>query len=58
MLLGKEKVFKVEARAILEGFHIAWAKGIRQLEVESDNALLIETIVEGGAADSHLRELW
>ncbi|MBA0702253.1 hypothetical protein Goari_020334 [Gossypium aridum] len=35
----------------------AWEKGIRQLEVESDNALLIETIVEGGVADSQIMEL-
>ncbi|MBA0671947.1 hypothetical protein Goklo_024974 [Gossypium klotzschianum] len=57
MLLGKDTIFKIEARTILESFHLAWQKGIRQLEIESDNALLIETIVEGGAADSQMMEL-
>lgn len=57
MLLGIEEVFKVEARAILEGLHIAWAKGVRKLEVDSDNALLMETITKGEVIDSHLREL-
>ncbi|MBA0547710.1 hypothetical protein Golob_018856 [Gossypium lobatum] len=46
---GKEAIFKIEARAILEG--------LRQLEVESDNDLLIETIVKGGATDSQIMEL-
>ncbi|MBA0756734.1 hypothetical protein Gogos_021802, partial [Gossypium gossypioides] len=44
-LLGKEAIFKIETRAILEGLCLAWKKGIHQLEVESDNVLLIETIV-------------
>ncbi|MBA0705725.1 hypothetical protein Golax_017898 [Gossypium laxum] len=57
MLLGKDTIFKIEARAILESFCLAWEKGIRQLEIESDNALLIETIVEGGAADCQMMEL-
>ncbi|MBA0604061.1 hypothetical protein Godav_016751, partial [Gossypium davidsonii] len=48
-LLGKEVIFKIEARAILEGLH--------QLEVESDNDLLIETIVKGGATDSQIMKL-
>ncbi|MBA0785887.1 hypothetical protein Gotri_026007, partial [Gossypium trilobum] len=53
----KDTIFKIEARTISESFHLAWEKGIRQLEIESDNALLIETIVEGGAADSQMMEL-
>ncbi|MBA0729462.1 hypothetical protein Golax_023413, partial [Gossypium laxum] len=36
-LLGKEAIFKIETRAILEGLRLAWKKGIHQLEVESDN---------------------
>ncbi|MBA0823155.1 hypothetical protein Goarm_019905, partial [Gossypium armourianum] len=57
MLLGKDTIFKIEVRAILESFCLAWEKGILQLEIESDNALLIETIVEGGAVDSQMMEL-
>ncbi|MBA0822479.1 hypothetical protein Goarm_019280, partial [Gossypium armourianum] len=56
-LLGKEAIFKIETRAILEGLRLAWKKGIHQLEVESDNVLLIETIVEGVAEDNQLMEL-
>ncbi|KAK5820364.1 hypothetical protein PVK06_025411 [Gossypium arboreum] len=52
-----EAIFKIETRAILEGFRLAWKKGIRQLEVESDNTLLIETIVEGVVEDGQLMEL-
>lgn len=50
MLLGKETIFKFEARAMLEGFRLAWEKGFRLQDVEYDNALLVETILVGGAA--------
>ncbi|XP_017632474.1 uncharacterized protein LOC108474958 [Gossypium arboreum] len=57
MLLSKDVIFKIEARAIIEGLHLAWKKEIWQLEIECDNALLLETIVAGGAADSKMLEL-
>ncbi|MBA0847280.1 hypothetical protein Goshw_015552, partial [Gossypium schwendimanii] len=42
----------VEARAMLEGLHLAWNKGFRKLELECDNALLVEIILAGGTTDS------
>ncbi|MBA0811098.1 hypothetical protein Gohar_003029 [Gossypium harknessii] len=50
MKLGDDTVFKVEARAILEGLNLAWDKGFRKLELECDNALLEETILAGEAS--------
>ncbi|KAK5794613.1 hypothetical protein PVK06_035852 [Gossypium arboreum] len=35
---------KIEARAILEGLKLAWNKRFKRVELESDNAMLIETI--------------
>ncbi|MBA0613425.1 hypothetical protein Godav_013864 [Gossypium davidsonii] len=57
MRLGGDIIFKVEARAIFKGLILARDKGFRQLELECDNALLVETILVGGAADSNLIEL-
>ncbi|KAK5812712.1 hypothetical protein PVK06_028150 [Gossypium arboreum] len=37
-----ESVFHTEARVLLEGLRLAWENGFRRVEVESDNALLIE----------------
>ncbi|KAK5794016.1 hypothetical protein PVK06_035207 [Gossypium arboreum] len=45
MLLRKIIIFKIEARAILKGLRLAWEKKIRLLEIECDNALLVEMIV-------------
>ncbi|MBA0678932.1 hypothetical protein Goari_020249, partial [Gossypium aridum] len=45
------------ARAILESLCIAWEKGYRQLEIECDNALLVESVLMGGAASSKLVKL-
>ncbi|MBA0576216.1 hypothetical protein Golob_027649 [Gossypium lobatum] len=55
--LGKEMVFHVEARVILEGLLIAWEKGYRQLEIECNDALLVESVLIGRAASSNLVEL-
>ncbi|MBA0744342.1 hypothetical protein Gogos_006970, partial [Gossypium gossypioides] len=48
--VSKETVFCIEARAILEGLRIAWEKGYRHLEIEHDNALLVESVLSGSAA--------
>ncbi|MBA0551353.1 hypothetical protein Golob_022241 [Gossypium lobatum] len=34
----------VEAKAMLEGLKLAWERGFRQVEVETDNALLLEIL--------------
>ncbi|KAH1115691.1 hypothetical protein J1N35_009069 [Gossypium stocksii] len=53
----KRTVFHIEARVILEGLRIAWEKGYRQLEIECDNALLVESVLTRNAANSNLVEL-
>ncbi|MBA0687275.1 hypothetical protein Goari_014824, partial [Gossypium aridum] len=40
-------VSTVEARAMLEGLKIAWVCVFRQVEVESDNALLVDILRNG-----------
>lgn len=53
----KKMVFCVEARAILEGLRIAWEKGYKQLEIECNNALLVEFLLAGSSTSSNLTEL-
>ncbi|KAK5786226.1 hypothetical protein PVK06_040858 [Gossypium arboreum] len=55
--VSNEMIFGIEARAILEGLHIAWEKGYRQLEIKCDNALLVESVLTGSAANCNLVEL-
>ncbi|MBA0596587.1 hypothetical protein Gorai_013402, partial [Gossypium raimondii] len=57
MSFDKKLAFKVEIRAMLEGLFITWEKGLRKVEVECDNTLLIELILSGGGANSSLVEL-
>ncbi|MBA0814285.1 hypothetical protein Gohar_020125 [Gossypium harknessii] len=57
MSLGKESIFKVETRAMVEGLFIAWEKGFKRIEVECDNALVIELLLAGGGANSSLVEV-
>ncbi|KAG8474006.1 hypothetical protein CXB51_034077 [Gossypium anomalum] len=57
MKVGKDAIFRIEAQAFLEGLHIAWEKGYIQLEVECNNALLVESLLAGSATDSNLAEL-
>ncbi|MBA0865453.1 hypothetical protein Goshw_012342 [Gossypium schwendimanii] len=45
MAVGKEMPFKIEARSILEGHHLAWEKRLKQVELECDNALLASIFV-------------
>ncbi|KAH1130708.1 hypothetical protein J1N35_002086 [Gossypium stocksii] len=57
MGVGKDNIFKVEARVALEGLHVAWGKRLRQVEVECDNALLVESLLAGGSINSRMVEL-
>ncbi|MBA0654229.1 hypothetical protein Goklo_021286, partial [Gossypium klotzschianum] len=47
MVIGLIDIFQVEARAMLEGLKIAWVRSFRQVEVESDNALLVDILRNG-----------
>ncbi|MBA0589263.1 hypothetical protein Gorai_018019 [Gossypium raimondii] len=57
--LGFTTVFQAEASALLEGLRLAlaWDKGYRKMEVERDNALLIQFICSGYASRNRLSEL-
>ncbi|MBA0675994.1 hypothetical protein Goari_017504, partial [Gossypium aridum] len=53
----KESIFKIEVITILEGLKLAWELGFRQLEVESDHALVVEMLLSRGVANSNMSEL-
>lgn len=42
---------------MLEGLHSAWDKGHRQVELESDNALLVELMLVDNSTASHIAKL-
>lgn len=50
--VGVASVLQVEVSAVYEWLTLAWDKGFRQVEAESDTALLIESIRNGCAADN------
>ncbi|KAH1080200.1 hypothetical protein J1N35_019961 [Gossypium stocksii] len=58
MSFGNESVFKVKTRAMLEILFLAWVKGFWKVEVECDNALLVDLFLCGGQASSGLVELY
>ncbi|MBA0818742.1 hypothetical protein Gohar_019516, partial [Gossypium harknessii] len=49
--------FKIEVKFVLEDLRLAWERGFRQVELECDNALLVETLLVGGATNSRMVEL-
>ncbi|KAK5812352.1 uncharacterized protein LOC108458715 [Gossypium arboreum] len=57
MSLGKDEVFRIEARFMLEGLQVAWDKSDRQFELESDNVLLVELIIVNNSIDNLIIEL-
>lgn len=57
MTVAKNTIFHVEARAMLEGLHIAWDRGQRQLKIECANALLVECFLVGCTVNSTLAKL-
>ncbi|MBA0816957.1 hypothetical protein Gohar_001563, partial [Gossypium harknessii] len=50
-------IFHVEARTMLEGLKIAWARDFHQVEVESDNALLVDILRNGLAGTNNVAEV-
>lgn len=57
MRFGNESIFKVEARDMLERLFLARNKGYKRVEVESDNALLVELLHSRGGVSSNLGEV-
>ncbi|KAB2049915.1 hypothetical protein ES319_A13G209400v1 [Gossypium barbadense] len=47
----------VEVRVMLEGLKIAWARGFHQVEMESDNALLVDILRNGLAGTNSVVEV-
>lgn len=54
MKIGMANIFQVEALAILEGLKLVWQNGFKQVEVNGDNALLMDIIRNGFAAISNI----
>lgn len=57
MTIGLLNILQVEARAVLEGMKLAWDRGFKKIEVEYDNALLIELIQNGWTSMSNVDEI-
>ncbi|MBA0818343.1 hypothetical protein Gohar_025504, partial [Gossypium harknessii] len=57
MVTGMTKVFQVEARAVVEGLKLAWMKCYKHVEINCDNALLIDTICNGFGSISNIRDV-
>lgn len=53
-----DSMFKVEARALLEGLLLAWDKGFKKVIAKCDNSLLVDLLSSIGGADSGLVEVW
>lgn len=57
MHVGMAEITRIEAHALLEGLQLAWEFGYIQVEVNYDDALLVDTICNGFAAISRLHEI-
>ncbi|MBA0799343.1 hypothetical protein Gohar_009864 [Gossypium harknessii] len=57
MTVGLLGILQVEVKAILEGIELAWNRGFREVELESDNTMLIEFIRNGWASMSNVDEI-
>ncbi|MFQ6619525.1 hypothetical protein Gotur_000795 [Gossypium turneri] len=58
MVTEMDEIFKIEAQTIVEGMKLAWLKGYKQVEINCDNAMLIDTIHNGFASISNIVEVW
>lgn len=58
MRIEKDRIFKVETRAFLEGLQITWEfGGYRYLELKCDNAMVVELILTGDVAVNKMIKL-
>ncbi|MBA0724270.1 hypothetical protein Golax_020972 [Gossypium laxum] len=57
MVTGMDEIFRIEARAIVEGMKLAWLKGYKQVEINCDNVMLIDTIYNEFASISNIAEV-
>ncbi|KAH1033474.1 hypothetical protein J1N35_045648 [Gossypium stocksii] len=49
MVTVVSNVFQIEAWAVVDGLKLIWSRGFKQVEVDCDNAMLIDTIQNGFA---------
>ncbi|KAH1090852.1 hypothetical protein J1N35_018109 [Gossypium stocksii] len=54
--IGSTGIFQAEVRVLLQGLNLAWDRGFYRVEVEPDNALLIE-LVKLRLDDPHLARI-
>ncbi|MBA0679497.1 hypothetical protein Goari_011261 [Gossypium aridum] len=57
MRIGRSGIFQTGARALYERLVAAWHEGFLPIEVESDNAILINVVSNGYVVDSNLSEI-
>ncbi|KAA3474652.1 pyruvate kinase isozyme G, chloroplastic-like [Gossypium australe] len=57
MVTGMDEIFRTEAQAIVEGMKLAWLEGYKHVEINCDNAMLIDTISNGFASISNIVEV-
>ncbi|KAK5834618.1 hypothetical protein PVK06_010294 [Gossypium arboreum] len=57
MRIGRERIFKVEARAILESLQIVWKVGYRHWDLECDNVMVIKSILVGEIVVNRMTKL-
>ncbi|KAK5813023.1 hypothetical protein PVK06_028469 [Gossypium arboreum] len=57
MVTGLVDIFQVEAKVMLEGLKLAYERGFRQVEVETDNALLLEILHFGFSCVNNIAEV-
>ncbi|KAK5795335.1 hypothetical protein PVK06_036597 [Gossypium arboreum] len=58
MVTGIDEIFRTEVQVIVEGMKRAWLKGYKQVEINCDNVMLIDTICNGFASISNIAEVW
>ncbi|XP_016702055.1 uncharacterized protein [Gossypium hirsutum] len=57
MITSMSDIFNIEVKAVLEGLKLAWDRGFRQIEVESDNSFLINVLQNDLAVVSSIDEI-
>ncbi|MBA0664905.1 hypothetical protein Goklo_004846, partial [Gossypium klotzschianum] len=58
MVIGMDEILGIEAQAIVKGMKLAWLKGYKQVEINCDNVMLIDTICNGFASIRNIAEVW
>lgn len=57
MTIGRDTIFNIEIRFVLEELCVVWEKYFRQIKLGCDNVFLVKSLLIGGAAYNKLAEL-